>query len=109
MDRYLILHGTISGYLFLDALAGSSPLWHLFSGGHTVSFSSVWNKNFKDNTNMKCDANAITQQNSYSNSHLLGTVTAQWLDSDGVVTVDNCRQQGDYTVDQLCSYHAAGS
>ena len=28
-------------------------------------------------------------------SHLLGTVTTQCLDSDGVVTVDNCRQHGD--------------
>ena len=44
-----------------------------------------------------------TQQNNYSISHLLGTVTAQWLDSDNEVTVDNCRQHGDYTVDQLCS------
>ena len=33
-----------------------------------------------------------TQQNSYSISHLLGTVTRQWLDSDGIVTVDNCQQ-----------------
>ena len=32
-----------------------------------------------------------TQQNSYSVSHLLGTVTTLWLDSDYVVTVDNCR------------------
>ena len=30
------------------------------------------------------------------------TVTTQWLDSDGVVTVDNYRQYSDYTVDQLC-------
>ena len=26
-------------------------------------------------------------------------VTTQWRDSDGVVTVDNCQQHGDYTVD----------
>ena len=51
----------------------------------------------------------ITQQNSYSVSRLLGTMNAQWLDSDGVVTVDNCRHHGDFTVDQLCSHHAAGS
>ena len=38
-----------------------------------------------------------TQQNSYSISHLLGTVTTLWLDSDGVVTVDNCQQHGDYS------------
>ena len=40
-----------------------------------------------------------TQQNSYSISHLLDTVTTQWLDvdSDGVVTVHNCRQHGVYT------------
>ena len=42
-------------------------------------------------------------------SHLLGTVTTQWLDSDGVVTLVNCRQHSDYTVDQLCSHRAAGS
>ena len=35
-------------------------------------------------------------------SHLLGTVTTQWLDSDGLVIVDNRQQHGDYTVDQLC-------
>ena len=45
------------------------------------------------------------QQTSYSISHLRSTVTTWWLDSDSVVTVDNCQQQGDYTVDQ----HAAGS
>ena len=33
----------------------------------------------------------------------------QWLDSDGVVTFDNCWQQGDYTVDQVCSHRAASS
>ena len=37
-----------------------------------------------------------TQQNSYSIGHLLGTVATQRLDSDGVVTVDNCRQHGDH-------------
>ena len=36
-----------------------------------------------------------TQQNSYSISNLLDTVTTMWLDSDSVVTVDNCRQSGD--------------
>ena len=40
---------------------------------------------------------AYTQQNSYSISHLLGTVTTKWLDSDSVVTVVNCWQHGDYT------------
>ena len=48
-----------------------------------------------------------TQQNSYSISHLLGTVTTQWLDGDSVVKVVNCRQHCDYTVDQLCSHCAA--
>ena len=38
-----------------------------------------------------------TQQISYSISHLLGTVTTLWLDSDRVVPVDDCRQSGDYT------------
>ena len=32
----------------------------------------------------------LTQQNSYSISHLLGTVTTQCLDSDSVVTIFNC-------------------
>ena len=36
-----------------------------------------------------------TQQNSHSISHLLGSVTTLWLDSDYVVTVNNCRQSGD--------------
>ena len=35
-------------------------------------------------------------------------MTTQWLDRDSVVTVDNCQQHGDYTVDQLCSPRAAG-
>ena len=38
----------------------------------------------------------VSQENSYSISHLLGTVTASWLDSDGKVTIDNCRQHGDW-------------
>ena len=56
-----------------------------------------------------CYCYYYTQQNSYSISHLSSTVTTQWLDSDGVVTFVNYRQQGDYTVDQLCSHRAAGS
>ena len=68
--------------------------------------SAKWNN---DVTNDDIFAGNITQQNSYSISHLLATATTQWLDSDSVVTVDNCRQHGDYTVDQLCSNHAAGS
>ena len=51
----------------------------------------------------------LTQWNSYSISHQHGTKTTQWLDSDGVVTVVNCWQHGDYTVDQLCSHSAASS
>ena len=39
-----------------------------------------------------------TQQKSYSISHLLGTVTTQCLESDGVVTIVNCQQHSDYTV-----------
>ena len=35
------------------------------------------------------------------------TYWAQWLHSDGVVTVVNCQQHGNYTVDQLCSLYAA--
>ena len=38
-----------------------------------------------------------SQKNSYSISH---TVTTQWLDSDGAVTVANCQQHRDYIVDQ---------
>ena len=51
----------------------------------------------------------VTQQNSFSISHLLGTVTTHWLDSDGVVTVVNCQQHGGYTVDNLCSHRATSS
>ena len=40
----------------------------------------------------------ITQQNSYSISHLLGIVTTQWLHSDGVVTVLLSVSNSDYTV-----------
>ena len=36
-----------------------------------------------------------TQENSYFISHQLGTVTT-WLDSDGVVIVNNCQQHGDW-------------
>ena len=43
-----------------------------------------------------------SQQNSYSISYLLGTVTTQWLDSDSVVPVDNCRQHGDFVYLQHC-------
>ena len=52
---------------------------------------------------------SCTQQNSYSINHLLGAVTTQWLDSDGVVTVDNCQQHSYFTVNKLCSHHATGS
>ena len=37
-----------------------------------------------------------TQENSYSISHLLGTVTTQWLESDSAVTVNNCQQPRDW-------------
>ena len=37
---------------------------------------------------------ACTQQNTYSISHLHGTVTTQWLDSDSVVTFDNWQVSG---------------
>ena len=45
---------------------------------------------------MKWSLQLLTQQNSYSINHLLGTVTTQWLGGDGVVTIDNCRQHGDW-------------
>ena len=37
-----------------------------------------------------------TQQNFYSISHLQGTVTVLWLDSDCVATVENCQQHSDW-------------
>ena len=40
-----------------------------------------------------------TQQNSYSISQIRDTVPTRWLDSDSIVTVDNCRQHSDNTVD----------
>ena len=51
----------------------------------------------------------IAQENSYSISHLLSIMTTKLLDSDTVVTVENCRQHGNYTVDELCSNCAVGS
>ena len=54
----------------------------------------------------------LSQQNSYSVSYLLGTVTGLWLDSNcNCVTVDNCRQSGDYTAIhwQLSHRGSAGS
>ena len=59
--------------------------------------------NFLDTTRnqyTQCVEVLLTQQNSYSTSHLQGTVTTQWLDSDGVITVVNCRQHGNYLDDQ---------
>ena len=44
----------------------------------------------------KCCRHRCTQQNSYSISHLLGTVITQWLDSDSIVTIDNCQQHSDW-------------
>ena len=40
---------------------------------------------------LKPSSGVYTQQKSYSISHLPDTVTTQWLDSDSVVTVGNCR------------------
>ena len=54
-----------------------------------------------------CTVLVYTQQNSYSLSHLIGTVTTQWLDSDHVVTAVNCQQHRNFTVDQLFSHSAA--
>ena len=49
-----------------------------------------------------------TQQNSYSASHLLDTVTTQWLDSNCVVTVLPAVNNDDYTitVQSPCSHCA---
>ena len=40
----------------------------------------------------------LTQQNSFSISHLLDTVTTQWPDSDSVVTFDDSQQHGNWAV-----------
>ena len=51
-------------------------------------------------------------QNPFSISHRCDTVTSRptgWLDSDSAVMIDrlaNCWQQGDNTIDQLCSHYA---
>ena len=37
-----------------------------------------------------------TPENTFSTNYLLGKETTQWLDSDGEVTVVNCRQRSDY-------------
>ena len=36
-----------------------------------------------------------TQKNSHSISNLLGTVATRWLDSDSVVTVNDCQKHSD--------------
>ena len=38
----------------------------------------------------------ITKLLFHQSPAMLGTVTTQWLNSDGVVTVNNCLQYGDY-------------
>ena len=50
-----------------------------------------------------------TQEISYSISHLLDTVITQWLDSDSVVTVDNCQQHGDWVANIWQFSHRAAS
>ena len=53
-------------------------------------FNHFKQKYFKDSTICYTFQDAqqkSTQQNSYSISHLLDTVTTQWLDNDGVATV----------------------
>ena len=47
----------------------------------------------------------LSQQNSYSVSHLLGTVTTQWLDSDCVVTVITQGLHSWSTVESPCCRH----
>ena len=74
--------------------------WKYQTAGNASSlvspkFSYIQNniKPYQANMLSCCELDATpTQENSYSISHLLGTVTTQWLDSDGVVTVDNCRR-----------------
>ena len=54
---------------------------------------------------VRCEEdNAYTAKLLFHQSHILGTMTTQWLDSDVEVTVDNCWQQGDYTVDQMIEF-----
>ena len=47
--------------------------------------------------------------NSYSSSHLLATVTTQWLDGAGEVTVHKCLAAQWLSCQWQCSHHAAGS
>ena len=76
---------------------------------YKTSFEEVWGANSNKNNikYVKCTI-SLTQQNSYSINHL-GTVTTRLLDSDTEVTVDNCPQHADYTVDEVCSHCATGS
>ena len=59
---------------------------------HSTPYKSIW----KISVIEVCD-DKDTQQNSYSISHLLGTVTTLWLEGDCVVTADNCRQSSEHT------------
>ena len=60
------------------------------------AFCDVFEVELNKNTVSCKQKNTVSckQQNSYSISHLLDTVTTQWLDSDSVVTIANCRQHG---------------
>ena len=72
----------VKGYL--DAAAGKlRQMWEVSTGVSLVSLAQV----------RLCVID--TQQNSYSISHLIGTITTLWLDSDCVMTTGNCRQHGD--------------
>ena len=73
-----------------DRYTSASPCFReaVLTNGKLGSRSWLW---------VHLPPNYCTQQNSYSIGHLLGTVTTQWLHSDGVVIGVNCRQHGDYT------------
>ena len=58
-------------------------------------------KTEESNTSLVCirpQTPTITQQNSYSISHLLDTVIIWWLYSDNILTVVNCQQHGDVAI-----------
>ena len=85
IGRQALSHGLLAVFLWAQSLLSVRVTlpYHLHPG-HSAPHNS-----------------SVTQQKSYSISHLLSTVTTLWPDSDCVVTVDNCWQSGDYTA--ICS------
>ena len=88
------------GYSAVTALCGSSYLFSYCVPSHLLHIVVA--------TVVLCYMRH-TQQNSHSISHLVGTVTTRWLESDGVVTIANYQQHGDLSCQWQSHHCAAGS